>query len=138
MPKITLLLSSLMGLMCIWLALQVVKNRRKHKISLGDGGIDELARAIRAHGNFIEYVPLSLILLGLSELNRANSFIVLGFAVLIFAGRAFHAYAFLGGGEHFKPRVLGMKLTLYGLLALSLFNLWLFVWNGVLFPMGTV
>lgn len=131
MPQITLILSSLMGFMFVWLALQVVKYRRKHKISLGDGGIDELTRAIRAHGNFSEYVPFSLILLGLSELNQANSFIVIAFALLILAGRVFHAYAFLGGGEHFKPRVLGMKLTLYTLLGLSVFNLGLFVWNRI-------
>lgn len=129
MPKITLVLSSVMGLMCVWLALQVIKNRRKHQISLGDGGIDELTRAIRAHGNFVEYVPLSLILLGCSELNQAPNLIVIGFAVLIFLGRAFHAYAFLAGKDHFKPRILGMKLTLYGLVALSVFNLGLFIWN---------
>jgi uncharacterized membrane protein YecN with MAPEG domain len=129
MPKITLILSSLMGLMCVWLALQVIKNRRKHKISLGDGGIEELARAIRAHGNFIEYVPISLILLGVCELNQANPFVVIVFAILILLGRAFHAYAFLGRGDHFKPRVTGMKLTLYTLLALSVFNLSLFAWN---------
>lgn len=133
MPQITLVLSSIMGLMCVWLALQVVKYRRKHQVSLGDGGIDELTRAIRAHGNFVEYVPLSLILLGTSELNHANTFVVMGFALVIFLGRAFHAYAFLGGGEHFKPRVIGMKLTLYGLVALSAFNLGLFIWN-LLFP----
>ncbi len=129
MPKITLILSSLMGLMGVWLALKVIKNRRKHKISLGDGGIEELARAIRAHGNFSEYVPISLILLGVSELNHANTFVVTGFALVIFLGRAFHAYAFLGGGDHFKPRVMGMKLTLYSLIALSVFDLGLFVWN---------
>jgi uncharacterized membrane protein YecN with MAPEG domain len=129
MPKVTLVLSSFMGFMSVWLALQVIKNRRKHKISLGDGGIDELARAIRAHGNFSEYVPISLILLGASELNRANFFVVVAFAFLILLGRAFHAYAFLGGREHFKPRVIGMKLTLYTLLALSVFNLGLFTWN---------
>lgn len=129
MPKITLILSSVMGLMGVWLALQVIKNRRKHQISLGDGGIDELTRAIRAHGNFVEYVPLSLILLACSELNQAPLLVVTGFAVLIFLGRAFHAYAFLGGKDHFKPRILGMKLTLYGLVALSVFNLGLFIWN---------
>lgn len=129
MPKITLLLSSLFGIMFIWLALQVVKYRKKHQISLGDGGIDELTRAIRAHGNFSEYVPLSLILLAMSEFNHAHPWIVMGFAMLIFLGRAFHAYAFLGGGEHFKPRILGMKLTLYTLLGLSVFNLGLFIWN---------
>lgn len=129
MPKITLVLSSLLGCMCVWLALQVVKNRRKHKVSLGDGGIEELRRAIRAHGNFSEYVPISLILLAMSELNHAHSLVVMGFALLIFLGRIFHAYAFLGGGDHFKPRVLGMKLTLYTLLGLSVFNLGLFIWN---------
>ncbi|NBW99496.1 glutathione S-transferase [bacterium] len=129
MPKITLILSSVMGLMCVWLALQVIKNRRKHQVSLGDGGIDELTRAIRAHGNFVEYVPLSLILLACSELNQAPLLVVTGFAVLIFLGRAFHAYAFLGGKDHFKPRIFGMKLTLYGLVALSVFNLGLFIWN---------
>lgn len=122
-----------MGFMCVWLALQVVKYRRKHQISLGDGGIDELTRAIRAHGNFIEYVPLSLILLAMAEMNQANTFVVVAFAVAILLGRVFHAYAFLGGGEHFKPRVIGMKLSLYGLIALSAFNLGLFTWK-IIFP----
>lgn len=129
MPQITLVLSSLLGLMCVWLSLQVVKYRRKYQISLGDGGNDELAKAIRAHGNFIEYVPLSLIMLGAAELNHANQFLVLGFALIILLGRCFHAYAFLGGGEHFKPRVLGMKFTLYGILALALFNLGFLGWK---------
>jgi uncharacterized membrane protein YecN with MAPEG domain len=129
MPQITLILSSIMGFMCVWLALQVIKNRRKHKISMGDGGIEELKKAIRAHGNFIEYVPISLILLGMSELNHANPFVVLVFAVLILLGRIFHAYAFLKSKEHFKPRVLGMKFTLNTLLGLSAFNLGLFIWN---------
>jgi uncharacterized membrane protein YecN with MAPEG domain len=31
----------------------------------GDGGDPEMSQAIRAHGNFAEYVPLGLILLGL-------------------------------------------------------------------------
>lgn len=129
MPKITLFLSSIMGLMYVWLALQVIKNRRKHKISLGDGGIDELAKAIRAHGNFAEYVPMSLILMGLGELNHANSYVLVVFAFLILSGRVLHAYAFLGGGEHFKPRVTGMKLTLNSLIALSVFNMGIFIWN---------
>lgn len=129
MLKTTSILSSIMGLMFFWLSIRVIQQRRKHKVSIGDGGINDLAMAMRAHGNFSEYVPLSLILLGVAEINLAHELIVLAFAVAIFLGRAFHAYAFLGGKEHFKPRAIGMKLTLYTLVALSVFNLGLIAWK---------
>ena len=35
--------------------------RQKSKISLGDGGDDELLTRIRTHGNFTEVAPLALI-----------------------------------------------------------------------------
>ena len=40
----------------------VVNLRRKFKISLGHNKNIDLQRAIRAHSNFIEYVPFSLVL----------------------------------------------------------------------------
>ena len=39
------------------LSLLVVRQRRRHKVALGDGGVPELAQAIRAFGNATEYVP---------------------------------------------------------------------------------
>ena len=39
----------------------VVRLRQKHKIALGDGGIPELARAVRTFGNAAEYVPTGMV-----------------------------------------------------------------------------
>ena len=44
------------------LFMDVVKLRRANKISLGHGKNSKLERAVRAHANFIEYVPLSIML----------------------------------------------------------------------------
>lgn len=130
MLKITALLSSLLGFMFVWLSMQVIKQRKEHKVSIGDGGVNALSMAVRAHGNFAEYVPISLLLLACAEINGANTVVVVLFAVCILLGRIFHAYAFLAGKNHFKPRVMGMKITLYTLLALGLFNMGLLVVYG--------
>ena len=70
MPKITLLFASLHVLLMLALAMPVVLHRNTHKIGIGDGGDKRLARKIRVHGNFVEYVPFALLLLGLLELVR--------------------------------------------------------------------
>ena len=61
MPKITLVLSSFMGFMSVWLALQVIKNRRKHKISFGDGGSQSAmnVRQLKAVNRMLEAGPNS-------------------------------------------------------------------------------
>jgi uncharacterized membrane protein YecN with MAPEG domain len=43
------------------LALRVSILRTKFKVALGDGGRPELLRAIRAHGNNIEHIPIFLL-----------------------------------------------------------------------------
>ena len=50
-------------LLLLILSVMVVRLRQKHRVSLGDDGIPELARAIRAFGNATEYVPAGLIAL---------------------------------------------------------------------------
>jgi uncharacterized membrane protein YecN with MAPEG domain len=42
--------------------------RRKAKIFIGDGGDDEMLRAMRMHANFSEYAPIILILLAFVDL----------------------------------------------------------------------
>ena len=48
-----------------------MQKRIKNKISIGDGGLPDLAMAVRAAGNFNDYVPLFLILSSLAELTGA-------------------------------------------------------------------
>ncbi|MGZ9080482.1 MAG: MAPEG family protein, partial [Burkholderiales bacterium] len=58
---VTPLYAALLGLWLLVLSLRVVQQRRAARVSLGDGGNTALQRAIRAQGNFVEYVPLALL-----------------------------------------------------------------------------
>lgn len=64
-------------------------------VSAGDGKDETLRRRIRAHGNFIEYVPTALIALGLIELGGGARVLVAGLAIAFFVSRALHAIGML-------------------------------------------
>jgi uncharacterized membrane protein YecN with MAPEG domain len=55
--------AGLLGLLAVSLTVSVGRLRMQKKIYLGDGGDPEMLTAIRAHGNFMEYVPLCLALI---------------------------------------------------------------------------
>ncbi len=55
--------AGLLGLLAVSLSVSVGRLRMQKKIYLGDGGDPEMLSAIRAHGNFMEYVPLCLALI---------------------------------------------------------------------------
>lgn len=54
--------TALLAAFYIFLSVRVVRIRRQEKVGIGDGNNVRLRRAIRAHGNFAEYVPLAVIL----------------------------------------------------------------------------
>ena len=60
-------------------------------ISIGDGGNREMLLAMRKHANFVEVVPLCLVLIGILELNGVTPYAVhgLGGGLLVF--RIVHA-----------------------------------------------
>lgn len=82
--------AALLTFFYIYLSFNVIKVRRAEQISLGDNGNSSLQRAIRAHANFMEYVPLAIILLFLVEYQGLASLYchLLGAALVI--GRVFH------------------------------------------------
>ena len=55
--------AGLLGLLAVSLTVSVGRLRMQKKIYLGDGSDPEMLTAIRAHGNFMEYVPLCLALI---------------------------------------------------------------------------
>lgn len=63
----TALYAAILGLMQVSLTSYVVFGRWRYGVSLGDGGERDMRRRVRAHGNFTEIVPMSLILLYLAE-----------------------------------------------------------------------
>jgi uncharacterized protein len=98
-----------LAVLFIRLAFAVIKKRRQHKVALGSGQYPDLEAAIRAHGNFAEYVPLALVLLACAELNHAPWWLLACAALALVVGRYIHALAI--PGSDLKKRVLGMKLT---------------------------
>lgn len=64
MLHITLFYAGLLGLLFLALSVWVISRRFKFRVSIGEGESPELRAAVRAHGNFAEYVPLVLLLLG--------------------------------------------------------------------------
>lgn len=120
MPVATLLIAGLHGLFLLALLWPIVRLRRGRKVGLGDGGDRELLRRIRVHANFVEYVPMLLVLLGLLELSGLDSRIVGALGGVLFAARLLHAWG-LGHSEGYSPgRFWGTLLTWGVLLAGSL------------------
>src|SRR5260221_11648043 len=58
---ITALYAGVLGILLVVISARISVLRAKFKVMFGDGGQDALMRAIRAQGNFIEYVPLALV-----------------------------------------------------------------------------
>jgi uncharacterized membrane protein YecN with MAPEG domain len=93
------------------LSVLVVRQRRKHRIELGDAEIPELARAIRAFGNATEYVPGGLIALVILAILGANLLVVHAIGLTLFLGRVAHAVGLSRSGAASLPRAMGVLVT---------------------------
>lgn len=123
---ITPIIASILTIVFLQLSFAVIRLRRKNKVGLGTGGHDDLERAIRAQGNFAEYVPMALILLVLFESNGAPLWLVGILGATLIIGRVMHAKGIKQPPPHFRDRIIGMRLTIGTLIALVFFNVaWL-------------
>ncbi|EGU44336.1 glutathione S-transferase-related protein [Vibrio ichthyoenteri ATCC 700023] len=118
---ITALYAALLALLMMWLAVQVIKQRRKNRVAYADGGIEGLQIARSAQGNAVDSIPITVILLALLEFNGANVLLIHGLGILFLVGRIVHARAILA--QDLKGRVMGMKLTFATMFALVVLNL---------------
>lgn len=98
-------------LLLLVLSVLVVRQRQRHKVALGDEGIPELARAIRAFGNATEYVPAALAGLAVLAVVEAPTLAIHITGLLLFVGRVLHAVGLSRSGAATFPRALGILLT---------------------------
>jgi uncharacterized protein len=87
-----------------------------------DGGDQTLMRRMRAHGNFTETVPMSLLALAAAELTAVPHWLLWSGGIALLVGRLLH-FATLMRSEWGPGRAIGIILTLismggFGLLAL--------------------
>ena len=120
---VTSLVASVLTLIFIRLSFAVIKLRRANRVGLGNGGNEELERAIRAQGNFAEYVPFGLILIACLELNGAPWWLACIPGVTLTFGRLMHAIGINEQPPNFSKRVLGMVFTTNTLIALAVLNM---------------
>jgi uncharacterized membrane protein YecN with MAPEG domain len=123
---ITALYASLLGLLLIALAVPVIRLRRVNRVDVGDGGNQDLLRAIRVHGNAAEHVPIALILMLVYELNQGSPAVLHAYGGLFFLARALHAWGLsrIEGPSFGRTYgVLGTWIVVIGLAVANLLRL---------------
>jgi hypothetical protein len=118
---VTPLYASVLTLLFVWLSINVIKQRQRFKITLGDGNNPSLRSAISAQANAAQYIPIALLLLLLLELNQVHVLLLHLFGLSLLVGRIIHARGILTA--HIPTRVLGMQLTFFTLIGCAVANL---------------
>ncbi len=119
LPVITLATLTALGLLAVALGSQVIIRRVLLRVEAGDGGLPQMAQAVRAHANFSEHVPMALLLLGAVEMLGYGNSVVGGLGMALVLARLASA---IGLSRSLGPsfaRQAGASVTLLVMLASS-------------------
>lgn len=117
---ISTLYIGLNGLIMFILSVLVVRARVQTGVEVGDGGREELIKATRAHGNNVEYVPISLLLLIAVEIAVAPVWMVHALGAGLTIARIAHGIGMHTSTGRSPGRAVGASLSWLVLLAGSL------------------
>jgi uncharacterized membrane protein YecN with MAPEG domain len=120
---VTAVYASLLAILVVILALTVVRLRRALKIGMGDGGNRDLQKAIRAHGNAVETIPVFLILMAVYEANGGRAQMLHIAGALFLLSRVLHAGGLLSSSGASRGRAAGIVGTIGAILFLAISNL---------------
>ncbi len=102
---------ALLALIYVTLSFNVIRLRMKLQIALGDGKDKQLKRAIRVHGNYAEYVPLTLIMIYFVEIQSQNLSLVHGLCIAFILARLSHIYGVSQIKENIMFRMFSLFIT---------------------------
>lgn len=123
---ITTTYGSILALMLVALALWVSLGRAKTGLSMGDGGDEMMQKRTRAFGNFVEYVPMAVIVMLLIENASGRDAILHTMGIALIVGRIAHVIGIHPARPLAVGRVIGAGLT------------WLVVGLGALYALKLV
>ncbi len=123
MIQVTPLYAGLLAFLFMWLSLNVVRGRRLHKISVGDGAEKDMVKRMRTQANFVEYAGTGIMLLLLAELQGLVPWALHLAGLALLAGRVLHAYGFGSTPQIVPLRKWGMYFTLGSICALAAINI---------------
>jgi uncharacterized protein len=132
-PSITAFYLALLALLYALLTLHVIRLRQGNRAAFGDGDSITLRRAIRAHSNFIEYVPIVTPMVGFMEMSGASAVRIHLLMGALVVSRLLHPlgmYAAPNTQAFRIGRVGGMTLTIGLLIACALMILSRLVLGG--------
>lgn len=101
------------------LSVLVTRQRRKHHVEIGDGGVPALNQAIRAFGNATEYVPAALVGLGILAFAGGMPLLIHPIGFMLFSGRVMHAVGLSRSTGVSWPRTFGVLATWIAYIALA-------------------
>lgn len=113
--EITPLYALPLAVMLFLLWLNVVKMRAATDVSIGFGGDAVLHEKIRKHGNFIEFVPLVLVVMALAELRGGNGIALHLAGILLVVSRALHPFGLHNDKALHVFRIVGNSGSLIAL-----------------------
>lgn len=116
---VTLITAGILGFLFLILSLRVSLVRRSARISVGDGGNQQLELRCRAQANLAEYLPFTLFLIFLAEQAWGAKWYVIALAAAFVIARILHALGMRSLAPT-PPRFIGATLT-YAVLALLSF-----------------
>jgi uncharacterized membrane protein YecN with MAPEG domain len=94
-PVVTATAAAVLGLIFAVLSGWVIGGRFSFGVLHGDGGQDAMQRRMRSHANFIEYVPLILLLDGLLEAGGSSRTLVGVLLAILAVARLMHPIGML-------------------------------------------
>lgn len=107
-------------LILLWLAVRVIARRFKGRVSMGDGGSEDLAKAIRTHGNAQEYIPAAMVALLCLALLAAPIWQVHALGGAFTLARLLHPMGMSGGPLIFRQAGTVLTLSSFAFFALAL------------------
>ncbi|MDA7548951.1 MAPEG family protein [Gammaproteobacteria bacterium] len=125
--EITLLYTSLITILAIFLAFKVGITRGKTNTLLGEGDSSELLQSIRSHGNLMESAPITLILLLLLEMQSVADWKLHLIGSSFFLFRILHAYGISISRESTPYRVIGALGSWMLMLGMSIYGVYVYL-----------
>ena len=108
---ITPIYAALIALLFVGLSVRTLRLRHRYKVAVGTGDERVLERAMRAHANCAEYVPIALLLVFFLEITTDLALWIHAAGASLLIGRLVHAYGISQVRENFVFRIFGMAVT---------------------------
>jgi hypothetical protein len=118
---ITLSAAAIAALINFWLGMRIGQVRMRDKVSVGDGGNDQLLRRMRAQANFVEFTPFVLILIAAIELATGTSMWLWAVMTIYMLGRVAHGLGMENDSVLRRIGVMATMLIMVGLAGYALY-----------------